>query len=228
MTTTTTQPNAERIHKFEAAGLGKAPFRCVGMTEERWSPCPGVPAKPAGTCDYCGMGIANVFHILSADGKRFRVGCDCVEKVGDSGLKRICRKHISEAKSKRDDARIEAAYAVLEDPDRQDVRDRLAALSTGRGTVLDYVRWMKLNAGQSGKLRCAREIERAAREVGGGGRMKPPLPKTCRKCGRDASVKHCYCTSRGHGYAVVCGTHGCEWGPWAKTEVGAVRLWNKK
>lgn len=78
------------IHPFEKAGLGKAPFEVVdfsimrgpikwvknGVTCESGAPC-----QPMGTCDYCGTGIANVYHIMSNDGKRFVVGCECVLKT---------------------------------------------------------------------------------------------------------------------------------------------------
>lgn len=81
------------IHKFEQVGLGKAPFRLIGMYEKRCSGQPdsrgitvGYAGQPAGSCDYCGTGIANCFLIQSADGKRFEVGEDCVRKTDDTGL----------------------------------------------------------------------------------------------------------------------------------------------
>ncbi len=58
------------IHPFEKAGLGKAPFRCELVSERRGS-----------SCDFCGTGIRNEFWIKSADGKSFKVGCDCVRKT---------------------------------------------------------------------------------------------------------------------------------------------------
>jgi hypothetical protein len=68
-------------HPFEKAGLGYAPFRCVGC-RENWFEMPGFGRKPGGTCDYCGTGILYEFVIKSADGKSFVVGCDCVRKTG--------------------------------------------------------------------------------------------------------------------------------------------------
>lgn len=69
------------LHPFERAGLGKAPFSCVGV-RENWFEMPGFGRKPGGSCNYCGTGILNEYVIKSADGGEFVVGCDCVEKTG--------------------------------------------------------------------------------------------------------------------------------------------------
>ncbi len=141
------------VHRFEAAGLGKAPFELVGFTEEKFVAAPGCPAQPGGTCDFCGNAIMNVFYVRSADGRRFKVGCDCVLKVDDAGLKRQVNNIKREAQGKRDDARIEAAFRLLDS--NQAVRDAC--------DELPYIEFCRLNAGRSGKLRCARLIERAAK-----------------------------------------------------------------
>lgn len=75
-------------HRFEAAGLGKAPFRYIGMYEETFQACPGAPVQPGSSCDYCGQGIRYCFSIRSADGKVSKVGSECINKHGDAGLKR--------------------------------------------------------------------------------------------------------------------------------------------
>lgn len=87
-----------RSHRWEISGLGVAPFRCTGMTEERFA-MPGGHSKPGGTCDYCGQGILYVFHIVSSDGRKFKVGCDCVAHTHDAAekivvqTKRLLREH---------------------------------------------------------------------------------------------------------------------------------------
>lgn len=68
-------------HPFEKAGLGKAPFRCIGV-EEMVFTMPGGYSKAGGACQYCGTGIRWAFQIKSSDGAHFHVGCDCVEKTG--------------------------------------------------------------------------------------------------------------------------------------------------
>jgi hypothetical protein len=172
MTTTNT------IHPFEAAGLGLAPFRYVGMVQQNVSgglrslgTSGGVEffTKPGGTCAYCGTYIVQMFNIRSADGKEFHVGCDCVRKTGDNNLIRIIEQDEKAArkatKLARENARIAAAVAKL--PAVQgtlaaEPHPTEAAANRGR-TLLDWVRWMLENAGQAGKLRVASVIERAAK-----------------------------------------------------------------
>jgi hypothetical protein len=68
-------------HPFEKAGLGYAPFRCVGC-RENWFEMPGFGRKPGGSCNYCGTGILYEYVIKDKNDKTFVVGCDCVEKTG--------------------------------------------------------------------------------------------------------------------------------------------------
>lgn len=53
--------------------------------------------------------------------------------------------------------------------------------------------------------------------------MKKPANRC--NCGQPAVVSHCYSTSHGHGFCAQC--KGAHWGPWAKTVLGAKRLWNR-
>lgn len=89
----TTQPTA--IHPFEAAGLGKAPFRFVGLQTDDDRAAVQTERAGAGltyttnyctSCDYCSQAIHNAFQVRSSDGKQFKVGCDCIRKVGDVRL----------------------------------------------------------------------------------------------------------------------------------------------
>ena len=81
-------------HIFTEAGLGKAPFAFAGFEQ-----------KPGGSgCHFCGTAIKNLFHVESADGRRFAVGSECVHKSGDQGLIEI-------AKAERNRIRREAAQA---------------------------------------------------------------------------------------------------------------------
>ncbi len=84
------------MHVFERVGLGKAPFRCIGVFQDvgpHRYPGPGgvtieigAPGQAMGTCAHCGTGIADCYQIKSADGKKFVVGSSCVERTGDAGL----------------------------------------------------------------------------------------------------------------------------------------------
>lgn len=82
------------IHKFERAGLGKAPFRVTGFGRFVFQAIPGdpgCPLQPGTSCDYCGTGCMDVAFVKSTDGKEFKVGLDCVAKVGDAGMTRAIK-----------------------------------------------------------------------------------------------------------------------------------------
>jgi hypothetical protein len=172
MTTETAGTETVRIHKFQEAGLGAAPYRFDGMTENVYSACPG-HSQPGGTCDYCGTGIQFEFWLVSADGKRFKVGSDCIHKA-DSGNDRNFRVIVSKVKAAenarkklqtqtRQDARIAAAVVRLET-----VRPVLASqphpndwLAKQGKTLADWCDYMMKNAGRTGKVEAAKVIEKA-------------------------------------------------------------------
>jgi hypothetical protein len=155
-----------RIHKFEAAGLGKAPYEFLCVTENVHSACPG-HQQAGGSCDYCGTGIRYEFHLRSADGKEFKVGSDCIFKAdnGDRNFLKIVdrakkeeAKRKTEAAHKKQDAKINAALEKL-----STCRGTLTSLphpSIPGKTLLDWVNWMLENAGRSGRLRVAAVIEK--------------------------------------------------------------------
>ena len=80
----TDDPTMIGKHVWELAGLGKAPYRYISC-EQKLFKC-GDTVKPGGTCHYCSTAITFCFTIQSADGKRFIVGSDCVERIGELGL----------------------------------------------------------------------------------------------------------------------------------------------
>ncbi len=73
------------VHAFERAGLGRAPFHFVGASDNVIT-YPDGTTQAGGTCDYCSTGIRMECHIVSADGQRSKVGCNCIAKVGDAGV----------------------------------------------------------------------------------------------------------------------------------------------
>ena len=99
------------IHRFEIAGLGKAPFRFVGIVSLPSPELAGqnpdafnaaLRAIPAGigcvTCAFCGVALVHNAIVQDATGKRFVVGTDCVSKVGDAGLVNAVRHAQNTAK----------------------------------------------------------------------------------------------------------------------------------
>lgn len=86
-------------HTWQERGLGRAPFRCIGVAV---IPDPAMAASnpegyrraledlprgiALGTCRACGQSLMINCLIRDADGKRFAVGSDCVLKTGDARL----------------------------------------------------------------------------------------------------------------------------------------------
>lgn len=168
--------NTTHIHKFEAAGLGAAPYRYVGC--ERTVVAEGFGAdatvRPAASCDFCSTAISTAFHLVSADGKKFKVGCDCITKAGDEGLKRLIsadvRKMEREKRAARDAKKNEQVNArAAELLARPEVCERLAASPhpnqwrAEKGeTLLDSVKWMLNHAGTAARVHTIKVIESVA------------------------------------------------------------------
>lgn len=151
MTTTT--------HPFTRAGFGPAPFRCVGMTVEKYQACHGAPIQPGTSCDYCGTGIMYAFWIVNADeSRRFKVGCDCVAKTnadveGFKGEKAKHDKAIRDERNKRTRearaAKREAEYKERQKAYAIEREARFNAFATEHGDVITFLsKWQ----GQTGFL----------------------------------------------------------------------------
>lgn len=111
---------SEKVHKFERAGLGKAPYKYLGVTEHKFKAAPGEPVKAGGSCDYCAMAIMYAVQLQGACGKRFKVGCECGLSVGGAGIeKRVAswqREHERGLRKARKAAKAEKCkveYAAL-------------------------------------------------------------------------------------------------------------------
>lgn len=157
------------VHPFEKAGLGVAPFSLTGVTE-KWFSIPGVPeaTKPGSCCDFCYTGIAYEFWIRSADGKKFKVGSECVRKTNDAAL--ISATERAEATLKlnlrhaKEAARIATAQIKLEDPTVQTTLSSMPHPYTWQAakglTRLDWATWMMTNAGNKGKIDVAKFLSK--------------------------------------------------------------------
>ncbi len=160
------------VHPFEKAGLGLAPFKYVGLTENRGPKVLadgmttiGSPGQPLGSCDYCGTGIAYEFHIESSDKKHFIVGSDCVCKLSKSSNKAsmdpairavlaAAAKLETEKRHAKEAAKIEAGKAFIEAN-----KDKLSKIAHPKkfaaekgDSALDMIHWYFKNAGTAGKL----------------------------------------------------------------------------
>ncbi len=148
----------EEVHLFEAAGLGKAPFSFEGVPtsqdradieNERMRDGKTYTTNHCTSCDYCSQAIQNAYCVRSADGKRFKVGCDCIRKAGDSGLIRYVTKEErtkrqAKAKAKRV-AAFKRSQELIELFKSGAFSDQLRALPHPKGregcSALDYVDW---------------------------------------------------------------------------------------
>lgn len=110
------------MHPFEASGLGVGPFRFLYAAslpskslaehnpEAYQMALRALPHDvPLGTCSHCGRGITHNFVCQSADGRRFAVGSECVDKTRDKALGD--RVAIAAAKIERDQRRAKADAA---------------------------------------------------------------------------------------------------------------------
>jgi hypothetical protein len=157
-----------KVHPFELAGLGKAPFKYVGFEHRTFQTCHGAPVQVGGSCQYCSTGISNFFFIESSDGKKFHVGSECVKKTGDKALIKIVNGVIARnnaiKKQERDTVKINAALETLK---LETVRSSLSSkphptpyLANQGNTLLDYVEFCFKHAGNTGKVNAACIIER--------------------------------------------------------------------
>jgi hypothetical protein len=155
------------IHKFEQVGLGVAPFRCVAVYSKYYQASPDAPRQVGGSCDYCGTGIVQHCEILSADGRTFVVGNECVRHTYDKALISETQVKVNavkrEARHERENARIAAAMDKLTDVRVQfalKARPHSNAYHANKGlTMLDSVEWFFQNAGNKGKIEAARIVE---------------------------------------------------------------------
>lgn len=145
------------IHCFEKSGLGKAPFRCVGLFS---LPSPSLAERNpdafnnalrelprgvgCGSCQYCGTAIMHNFLIQSADGMRFVVGSDCVARTGDAGLvKQVRAERLKVVREKREVSRSmaraerEAGWAA-----ERAVRAEVFAIEHAK-LIADAAEWME-------------------------------------------------------------------------------------
>lgn len=154
-----------RTHKFEAAGLGRAPYRFVGQYESKFQACPGAPVQPGTSCDYCSTGIMQVYKVRSADGREFKVGCDCIRKVDDAGLVKIVADHERKARRAKADAKAKAVSAelavVLEavTPKLQAMPHPFPAYAAQGRTMLDSVKNRLGGSGAAGRARLLKELK---------------------------------------------------------------------
>ncbi len=162
------------LHPFERAELGIAPFKFVGVREELFQAIPGQPYKPAGSCEYCGTAIRDCYYVQSSDGKTFKVGSECVNKLAKSdnekrdpviaAIHREARRLKRERRTASEQKRVKAAKAYLAEH-RAEFEAEPHAMAehwewVKDQTLEDQYEWSFANAGLSGQMRVTKLIEK--------------------------------------------------------------------
>jgi hypothetical protein len=165
------------IHPFEAAGLGKAPFRFNGIIERDYN------GQPGGHCHFCANGIRYCYRIESADGHQHEVGCECIRKLDRDciinasefekarlDLDRKIREERRIAKNKKAWIRVQTALKLAAEPGNLRAAllrmpHPIKSMAADGKTYIDYIDWMSRNAGLSGMTSIAYTIERTAKSV---------------------------------------------------------------
>lgn len=155
----------EHTHVFELAGLGKAPFHFIGFEDDSDRERINNERKEQGltyttnnctSCNYCGTAIHDAYVIESSDGRRFKVGCECVKKTGDRGLMKRVADEVRKVRTRKTLARRAREQDVLrgliERFGKGEFTDALKALNhptiPGK-TAFDYVVWCLNNGRES-------------------------------------------------------------------------------
>jgi len=153
-------------HAFEVAGLGKAPFKFIGVNENRLK-----SGQPGGTCGYCWNGILYEYRIVSYDGKVSSVGCNCIEKVGDKGLIKAYKQSPEYRKMVRDSTKRRGQRAKEEIESLlggAGVKEMLVSFPHPYGierdgaklTMMDYVNFSLHSCGPSGMCKLKSFVKR--------------------------------------------------------------------
>lgn len=148
-------------HVFEH--LAAPPYKFTGHTQLKFQACPGEPTKPGGSCDYCGTAIVDAYSFVGSDGRRFKVGSDCVRRAGDAGLYSQIQKKVNQLKTarrhEREDAVIARAEPLLQ---KASIRAQLAAaphptafLANQGQTRLDWIECVMAHGGRTGRFQAA-------------------------------------------------------------------------
>jgi hypothetical protein len=156
----------DAIHPFEAHGLGKAPFKFTGLGQQDLAygqACLNrkefdrdgilLSTKQGGTCAYCGHAITILCDVVSADGKKFHVGTDCLSKVSPrlGAAARKLQASAKREKASRHAAEVLAAYQdrlakILESDEHRTEMNSLPS-PKGFGTLLGYCEFVQEKGG---------------------------------------------------------------------------------
>ena len=147
-------------HPFHRRGLGAPPYRFIEQEESIFRATPGAPAQPGTSCDYCHTPIIGTFWFMSKDGKKFKVGCDCLRKAAKDAndyplqtlAARLARKQSRDARHAREKQKLVELDALLATQGQalEAFAHPVAYRANQGGTMLEYAQWMRKHAGATG------------------------------------------------------------------------------
>ena len=174
-TTQTERKPGEFLHPFERAGLARAPYRFVRAYTSKFQACQGAPVQPGSSCDYCATGIMLVYVLRGSDGREFKVGCDCVQKMCRKGervltdVEKAARKHATEMRHAREAAKDADGEAFVARPDVVAFMETAPHPYQYRAeqgeTLAMYLAAMLRMSGVSGRLRAYKTVRAAFANV---------------------------------------------------------------
>jgi hypothetical protein len=165
---------AVQITEHPFARFGASPYTFVSLetTEDREAAnavaaASGLPYTTnmcGGSCDLCGTAIWNVFTFATAEGRKFKVGCECAEKAGEGHLvregKRIHRD------SQRAEARRERAESERRTREERLESERVANDAAGHGRLTNDELAAKVVADREAAKQARRDASRHFGAVG--------------------------------------------------------------
>lgn len=147
---TETADSRPRIHTFEAAGLGIAPFTIVGFGDK-------------GSCKFCGRALNSHALVQDSTRKQFRVGEDCALRTGDDAL--ILK--VKAGRKERNRANRQAKALATAEKERTRLYTVATHIAATHGLkapvrpVADLSKW----AGEENRLRAYGETEECIAEA---------------------------------------------------------------
>jgi hypothetical protein len=165
-------PTATPVHPFARFGAGPYTFVSLETTEDREeknaaaerSGLPFTTNMCGGSCDLCGTAIWNVYTFATAEGRKFKVGCDCAEKAGERHLVREGdRMHRDAKRAEKTRERMETERRTRE---QRLESERVANDAAGHGRLTNDELAAKIVADREAAMQARRDASRHIGTIG--------------------------------------------------------------
>lgn len=163
---------ATPVHPFARFGAGPYSFVSLETTEDRESKnaaaersgLPFTTNMCGGSCDLCGTAIWNVYTFATADGRKFKVGCECATKAGEGHLVREGKQVRRE--SQRVEARRERAETERRTREERLASERAENDAAGRGRLTNDEHAAQVVAEREAQKQARRDASRHFGTIG--------------------------------------------------------------